>query len=86
MRHNATVTRPAAVSARPAPFPTGGPRELCGSKREPWVISYNASISACEKGQHWAAALVLLQDILISHMEPDVISYSAAISACEKAP
>ena len=51
---------------------------------EPSVISYNAAISACEKGGQWEPALQLLEEMKSSGIEPDVISYSAAISACEK--
>ena len=48
------------------------------------MISYNAAIIACEKGNQWAKALDLLQEMTNSGIEPNVISYSAAISACEK--
>ena len=40
--------------------------------------------SACGKGQHWAAALSLLQTVQRECIEPIVITYNAAISACEK--
>eukprot|EP00973_Karenia_brevis_P045483 6299802-Karenia_brevis.AAC.1 len=36
------------------------------------VTSFNAAISACEKGQQWEHALA------------DVMSFISAISACEK--
>ena len=48
------------------------------------VITYNATISACEKGQQWITAVSLLQEMQQWHMEPDVITYNATISACEK--
>ena len=51
---------------------------------DPDVITYNAAISACEKGWQWERALELLEEMKSSGIEPDVISYSAAISACEK--
>ena len=48
------------------------------------MISYNAAISACEKGSQWEKALGLLQEMTSSGIKPNVISYNAAISACEK--
>jgi pentatricopeptide repeat domain-containing protein 1 len=50
----------------------------------PTVISYNAAVSACEKGGQWQQALFLLQTMPKANLRIDVISYSAAISACEK--
>ena len=50
----------------------------------PNVISYNAAISACEKGQRWEKALQLVREGVWQGLAPNVISYSAAISACEK--
>jgi pentatricopeptide repeat protein len=51
---------------------------------EPDVITYNAAISACEKGGQWEKALQLLEEMQAKGVEPDVITYSATISACEK--
>jgi pentatricopeptide repeat domain-containing protein 1 len=51
---------------------------------KPDVITYNASISACEKGGQWEKALQLLEEMRAKGVEPDVILYSASISACEK--
>ena len=50
----------------------------------PDVITYNAAISACEKGRQWKRALELLEEMANRGLEPNVITYSAAISACEK--
>ena len=50
----------------------------------PKVITYNAAISACEKGQKPHQALHLLQELQLRGLLPNVIPYSAAISACEK--
>ena len=41
------------------------------------VISYNAAISACEKGKQWEQALSLLKKIWRSQLEPDVIQCSS---------
>ncbi|CAK0818312.1 unnamed protein product, partial [Prorocentrum cordatum] len=43
-------------------------------------ISYNAGISACEKGEQWQRALALLSEMWEAKLEPNVISYSAGIS------
>jgi pentatricopeptide repeat domain-containing protein 1 len=51
---------------------------------QPDVISYNAAISACEKGLQWEKALHFLSEMRTQGLQPDVISYNAAISACEK--
>jgi pentatricopeptide repeat domain-containing protein 1 len=45
------------------------------------VITYNASISACEKGEQWAAALGLLRQVHQQRIEPDVVTYNASILA-----
>ena len=50
----------------------------------PDVITYNAAISACEKGQQPHTAMSLLTGMQPQDLAPDVITYSAAISACEK--
>ena len=50
-------------------------------------MSYNASISASEKGSQWMQALALLRDMSDRRLESDVVSYylySASISASEK--
>merc|ERR1711904_202411 len=51
----------------------------------PDVISFNAAISACEKGGQWEQALALLDKMRKNGVTPpDVISFNAAISACGK--
>ncbi|CAK0841584.1 unnamed protein product [Prorocentrum cordatum] len=53
-------------------------------------LSYNAGISACEKGeqwqrgQQWQRALGLLSEMRQVRVEPTFISYNAGISSCEK--
>ena len=57
----------------------------------PDTITYNAAISACEKGGRPDKALELFDHLLKegpnfpTPVYPDTITYSAAISACEKA-
>ena len=51
---------------------------------EPDVITYNSSISSCEKGRQWLAALRLLRQMRQRRLEPNVITYSSSISSCEK--
>ena len=41
-------------------------------------MSYNAAISACEKGKQWEGALQLLQEMVCQALTPNVVSYSAA--------
>ena len=48
------------------------------------VITYNATISACEKGKQWQRALGLLEEMLSQGIRANVITYNATISACGK--
>ena len=48
------------------------------------MITYNAAISACEKGQKPQHALPLVQKLQLRGLRPAVITSNAAISACEK--
>ena len=50
----------------------------------PNVITYDATISACEKGHQPERALDLLAEMQRRDQEPDVIKYNATTSACEK--
>eukprot|EP00959_Pyramimonas_sp_CCMP1952_P083521 1746236-Pyramimonas_sp.AAC.1 len=43
------------------------------AKLEPNVISYSAGISACDKGEQWQRALVLLSEMWEAKLEPNVI-------------
>ncbi|CAK0837722.1 unnamed protein product [Prorocentrum cordatum] len=45
------------------------------------LVSYNAGISACEKGQQWQPALALLSEMRDAKLEPDVISPTMAAPA-----
>ena len=51
---------------------------------EPDVISYNATISACEKGMQWEKALALFYEMKGVGLVPTVISYNSVISALGK--
>ena len=44
------------------------------------LVSYNAGISACEKGGQWPEALSLLREMGELKVEPSVISYSTSYS------
>ena len=48
------------------------------------VTTYNAAISACEKGQKPQQALHMLQDLQLRGLLRTVITYNAASSASEK--
>ena len=48
------------------------------------VITYNAAVSAGEKGKQWQQALFLLTAVRSNDFSPNVITINAAISACEK--
>eukprot|EP00933_Yihiella_yeosuensis_P079342 TRINITY_DN9183_c0_g1_i7.p1 TRINITY_DN9183_c0_g1~~TRINITY_DN9183_c0_g1_i7.p1 ORF type:complete len:143 (-),score=10.34 TRINITY_DN9183_c0_g1_i7:198-626(-) len=54
------------------------------TKVAPNTISYNAAISACQRGGQWQLALNLLSLMPQSEISPDAISYNAAIIACEE--
>ncbi|CAK0905364.1 unnamed protein product [Prorocentrum cordatum] len=43
------------------------------AKLEPDAISYNAGISACEKGERWQRALALLREMREAKLEPTII-------------
>ena len=47
-------------------------------------ITYNAIISACEKGEQWQQALELFERTLGDGVQRNTITYNAAITACEK--
>jgi len=48
---------------------------------DPNVVSYNAAVSACEKGQQWEMALSLMGQMRRSRVDPDEISNNVAVSA-----
>ena len=48
------------------------------------VITYSATIGACEKGQQWIEAVTLLREMQQRRMQANVTIYNPTISACEK--
>jgi len=53
-----------------------------GIRRIPNVVTYNTTITACEKGNQWELALKLFETAPIQGVVPDLITYNATISAC----
>ena len=53
--------------------------DLRGAGVAPDVYSFNAAISACEKGGQWERALSLLDEMRSAGVEPDVYSFNAAL-------
>ncbi|CAK0843729.1 unnamed protein product [Prorocentrum cordatum] len=49
------------------------------------LVSYNAGISACEKGMQWQRALSLISEMWEAKVVPEAISFSAGIRACDRA-
>ena len=47
------------------------------------IITYNALISACDKGRQPEQALEVFETMREQVVLPDVITYSALISACK---
>ena len=41
------------------------------------VISYNAAVSACEKGGQWQEALALFEGMSSVQLQPNLISFNA---------
>ena len=60
---------------------------ICGyavSQIRPSIVSYNAAISACEKGSEWQHASSLFFAMLAASIRPSTISLNAAMTACER--
>eukprot|EP00927_Polykrikos_kofoidii_P031074 TRINITY_DN26736_c0_g1_i1.p1 TRINITY_DN26736_c0_g1~~TRINITY_DN26736_c0_g1_i1.p1 ORF type:complete len:516 (-),score=84.66 TRINITY_DN26736_c0_g1_i1:41-1363(-) len=51
---------------------------------EPTLCSFNAVISACDKGHFWEKALCLLLSAGKQECGPDVITFNASIGACSR--
>ena len=48
------------------------------------VITYSATISACEKGQQWITAVSLLREVQRRNKQTNVITCIATVSTCQK--
>merc|ERR1712226_455479 len=51
---------------------------------EPNVYTYNATISAMQKGQQPEKALQLLEQMTRNSIEPNTVSYCTSIATCEE--
>ena len=59
-------------------------REMQDWQMQADVITYHATISACEKGQQWIKAVASLRELQEWQIRPNVITCNAIISAYEK--
>jgi pentatricopeptide repeat domain-containing protein 1 len=59
-------------------------REIEASGGKPSIVTYNATMTALEKGLQWERALDLFDEMKLKNMPVTVVSYGSAISACEK--
>ena len=65
---------------------------LLASTCQPWIfhgftlVSYNAGISACEKGEQWQRALALLSEMWEAKLEPNVICPARSPGAPQDGP
>ena len=56
---------------------------ICERKQTlPDLISYNAALSTCSKGQQWQLALSLLGRMAMEKVESDAVSFNSALSSC----
>ncbi|CAK0904770.1 unnamed protein product [Prorocentrum cordatum] len=55
-----------------------------GATVDPDIITYNAGITACYRGEQWQHALSLLSEMRDKILKPTAISYNIGVSACEK--
>ena len=56
---------------------------MAAAEVRPNQVTFSASVSACEKGDQWERALLILSEMPCDGVLPNVVSYSAGISACE---
>ena len=57
---------------------------MLGTQATPSGISCNAAVSACEKGDEWEQASILLSPMPEIQVTPNEFSSGAAISACKR--
>lgn len=48
------------------------------------VVSYNTSISACEKDSQWEEGMQSLQEMSQKVLTSDIVSYNTAMTGCDK--
>jgi len=58
--------------------------KACGA--QPTAITYNTTISACGKNDHWTKALQLMGEMRGSAIKPDLVTYNSCIGACNWEP
>lgn len=51
---------------------------------ESYIVTCNATISACGNSERWQIALRLLNEMWQDKVDTDTVTHNAAISACEK--
>lgn len=51
---------------------------------DPNTITYNATLSACQKGGHWQRALAVFHRMAKARIPGNVTSYDVIIGACEQ--
>ncbi|CAK0838374.1 unnamed protein product, partial [Prorocentrum cordatum] len=68
--------------AGPKPRALASPSLVGGGGGTGRSIAYNAIMSACEKGLHWAGCLELLREARVRGLRPDATSYNTAMQAC----
>lgn len=56
--------------------------EMRGKGVAPNSFTFNAVMTACDRGGQWRMALALFEKMRAAGVAPDVISYAAAIQAC----
>eukprot|EP00929_Paragymnodinium_shiwhaense_P114529 TRINITY_DN8297_c2_g1_i2.p1 TRINITY_DN8297_c2_g1~~TRINITY_DN8297_c2_g1_i2.p1 ORF type:complete len:413 (+),score=90.46 TRINITY_DN8297_c2_g1_i2:106-1344(+) len=49
------------------------------------IVSFNAAITACQRGGQWELALSIFEDAVRLGFDPDVFTYSALLSAAQSA-
>ena len=59
-------------------------QDLLEQKHTPTVVTYNATMQACDTGKQWGSILELMKAMEGHSVEPNLISFSCAIKASER--